>query len=31
MQIAALERLLIVIARETTSPPDWSEIIGRLR
>lgn len=31
IQIAILERLLVVIARETTSPPDWPEIIGRLQ
>jgi hypothetical protein len=31
VQIAILERILIVIARETTSPPDWPEIIERLQ
>lgn len=31
VQIAVLERILVVIAREATSPPDWPEIIGRLQ
>ena len=31
VQIAILQRILIVIARETSSPPDWSEIIDRLQ
>jgi hypothetical protein len=30
VQIAILQRILIVIARETPSPPDWPEIIDRL-
>ena len=31
VQIAILQRILIVIARETPSPPDWPEIIDRLQ
>lgn len=31
VQVAILERILIVIARETASPPDWPEIINRLQ
>lgn len=31
VQIAILQRIFIVVARETTSPPDWSEIIDRLQ
>jgi hypothetical protein len=31
LQIAILQRILIVIARETTAPPAWPEIIDRLQ
>ncbi len=31
VQIAVLQRILIVIAREAPSPPDWAEIIDRLQ
>ena len=31
VQIDILQRILIVIARETTSPPEWSEVIDRLQ
>jgi hypothetical protein len=31
VQIAVMERILVVVARETTSPPDWPEIIERLQ
>ena len=31
VQIAVMERILVVVAHETTSPPDWPEIIERLQ
>lgn len=31
IQIAVLQRILIVIAREASAPPDWPEVIDRLQ